>query len=244
MNPWYRSPLFFFHVLTHASIVPMVMYASAWQWAVAVFVYFMVGCIGVSITYHRLVSHRSFKAPKWFLPVGLACGALAGVGSTIQWTAVHREHHRFSDTERDPHNPKGRFLAMQFLTMLVPSSKKYVVDLLRDPLHVWFHRNYWLVHALYASILVALDPFALVYAYLFPALVFWHMQSSLATFAHDGRFGYQNFRGNKARNLTLVGWLCFGEGWHNNHHQYPASARFGSFEEPDLSYAIIRRITC
>jgi stearoyl-CoA desaturase (delta-9 desaturase) len=237
------KPLLWFHLLTHASAVPMLLYATPAQWTVAVLAFYAFGCWGVSITYHRLTSHKSFRAPEWFRVVGLLFGTLGGVGSAIQWTALHREHHRFADTERDPHLPSKGFWRMQFLAMTLPSSQRYVIDLLRDPVQVWFHKNYWLVHALYAAALLALDPFALVYAYLFPALVLWHTMASLGTFAHTARFGYQNHADNKARNLWPVGWLAFGEGWHNNHHAAPGDPQFGKRRwELDLSWQVIKAV--
>lgn len=244
LNPWYKSSLFFFHILTHLSVIPMILFGDWYHWVLAIIMYFVYGCLGVAITYHRLISHKSFIAPKWFIKLGMLSGTLCGVGSSIQWTAVHRNHHRFSDTTDDPHNPHGglkNFLKMQFLTMLVPSNHKYVVDLLRDPMHVWFHKHYWKIHLVFACILVLIDPFALVYAYLFPCFVFWHVMSALGTFAHVRNFGYQNYETkDQSTNLWFLGWFTFGEGWHNNHHAKPADYKFGRKKyEVDLGAFII-----
>lgn len=243
MTRWYKSPLFFFHLATHASVVPMFLYADLSDYFIALIFYYLFGCWGVAITYHRLISHKAFVSPKWFKTIGLILGSLGGVGTSIQWTAVHRKHHRYSDTDQDPHNPNGRFWTMQFFPMLVQSSERYVPDLLRDKQQVWFHKNYWYIHAVYTVALLAIDPFAIVYAYLFPCLVLWHVMSALGTFAHADKFGYATYP-NKARNLPALGWLAFGEGWHNNHHEKASSARFG--EKPwefDLSWEIIKRIS-
>ena len=247
LTPWYKSPLFFFHILTHTSIIPMIMFAGWHEWLIALVMYYMFGCWGVAITYHRLVSHKSFEAPNWFKILGLFWGSLGGVGTSIQWTAVHRDHHRHSDGENDPHNPAGswkRFLQMQFFTMLVPSSPRYVPDLLRDPLHQKFHKYYWLIHAVYASILFAIDPFAVVYAYLVPCFILWHVMSALGTFAHTPTFGSQPVsKKDKSTNLWFLGWFAFGEGWHNNHHAHAADYRFGKqIFEVDLAARVIEII--
>lgn len=247
LTPWYKSPLFFFHIFTHASIVPMVLYASLEHYFISILMYYLFGCWGVAITYHRLVSHKSFESPKWFKIIGLTLGSLGGVGTSIQWTAVHRDHHRHSDTTNDPHNPAGslkRFIQMQFLTMLVPSSPRYVPDLLRDPLHQKFHKYYWLIHGMYAVILCLIDPFAVIYAYLVPCLILWHVMSALGTFAHTPIFGSQPVsQKDKSTNLWLLGWMAFGEGWHNNHHAQASDWRFGKkWFEFDLSAAIIKLI--
>lgn len=244
LNPWYKNPLLFFHVLTHLSIIPMVVYATWQQWAVALVMYYMFGCWGVAITYHRLISHKSFVSPTWFKFIGLVLGSLGGVGSVIQWTAVHRDHHRHTDTDKDPHNPVGRFLQMQFFTMLVTSSPRYVPDLLRDKLYQKFHVYYWGIHLLYVSILLWLDPFSIVYAYLFPCFILWHVMSSLGTFAHTPKFGVQHItHKDKSTNLWFLGWFAFGEGWHNNHHAEASSYKFGREKyEVDLAARIIELV--
>lgn len=247
LTPWYKSPLFFFHVITHLSVIPMLMYAQLWQWLVAVIMYYMFGCWGVAITYHRLISHKSFESPYWFKLTGMFLGSLGAVGSTIQWTAVHRDHHRHSDTDSDPHNPNRgilKFLQMQFFSMLVPSGPRYVPDLLRDPLHQKFHKYYWLIHLTYAVFLFLIDPFAIVYAYLVPCFILWHVMSALGTFAHNTKFGTQPLsQKDKSTNLWLLGWLAFGEGWHNNHHSQASDWQFGKSRwEFDLSAKIIRLI--
>jgi len=247
LTPWHKSPLFFFHIITHVSIVPMVIYGNIYHWAIAFLMYYMFGCWGVAITFHRLISHKSFESPKWFKYIGIILGSLGGIGTTIQWTAVHRDHHRHSDGPNDPHNPAGnfkRFIKMQFLSMLVPSSPRYVPDLLRDPLHQKFHKYYWSIHFLYACILLSIDPFALVYAYLIPCLILWHVMSALGTFAHTPRFGSQPLTTkDKSTNLWFLGYMAFGEGWHNNHHAKANDWQFGKDRfEFDLAAFIISKI--
>ena len=247
LNNWYTNPLLYFHVLTHLSIIGMLMYATPLHWMISFVMYYLFGCWGIAITYHRLISHKSFVAPAWFKIIGMIFGSLAGVGSSIQWTAVHRDHHRHVDSDKDPHNPAGslkRFLQMQFLTMLVPSSPRYVPDLLRDSLHQKFHTYYWLIHFSYAGILLLIDPFAIVYAYLFPCVILWHIMASLGTFAHTPIFGTQpTSQADKSTNLRFLGWFAFGEGWHNNHHYESSNYKFGRTKyEFDLSARIIEVI--
>jgi stearoyl-CoA desaturase (delta-9 desaturase) len=171
-------------------------------------------------------------------------GSLGGVGSTIQWTAVHRDHHKNTDTEKDPHNPAGglkRFLQMQFFPMLVPSSPRYIPDLLRDKMHQKFHSYYWAIHLTYTIMLYLIDPFAIIYAYLIPCLILWHVMSSLGTFAHTPAFGTQPVsQKDRSTNLWFLGWFSFGEGWHNNHHSEASNYKFGRNKyEVDLAARII-----
>lgn len=222
----------------------MLMYGNATHWLTAIVMFYLFGCWGIAVTFHRLVSHKSFVAPEWFRKIGLILGSLGGVGSSIEWTAVHRDHHRHTDTEKDPHYPTGSFartLAVQFFTMLVPSSPRFVPDLLRDKTQVKMHQYYWLIHLIYVTILYVIDPFAIVYAYLIPCLVLWHTMASLGTFAHINNFGYKNYETkDNSRNLWFLGIFAFGEGWHNNHHNQASNYKFGHKPyELDLSAKII-----
>jgi sn-1 stearoyl-lipid 9-desaturase len=237
-----------FHIFTHSSLIWMILYSDAHHWLVSFIVYFFMGGIGVAITYHRLIAHKSFTAPKWFLYFGIVCGILAGIGSPIQWCAIHRKHHRYSDTEKDPHNPKTQgFFKVQFLTMLIPNDTynyKYIPDLLRQKDQLFFNKYYWYFHLVYAVILLYLDPFSIIYAYLFPALIFWHAMNALGTFAHTSRFGYRNYETKDSSvNLWFLGYFLFGEGWHNNHHHSASSYKFGhKWWEYDLCYHIINLV--
>lgn len=247
LNPWYKSPLFFFQVLTHLSLIPMIMYADLSQWGIAVLMYYLFGCWGIAITYHRLLSHKSFESPSWFKYIGMFWGTLCGVGSPIQWVALHRNHHSTSDTDVDPHNPHGsikNFLKMHFLSMLAPTSARYVPDLLRDKMQQRFHRYYWYVHLVYAISVYFIDPFALIYAYLVPAVMLWHAMSALTTVSHKPFLGYRSHDTNdKSTNVWWVGYLAFGEGWHNNHHHKASDWKFGQkWYEFDLSALIIKLV--
>lgn len=247
LSPWYKSPLVYFHTLTHLSIIPMIYFATPAQWAMAIFMYFLFGCWGIAITYHRLISHKSFVSPNWFKIIGMVLGSLGGVGSTIEWTAVHRDHHRNSDTDKDPHNPAGglkRFLQMQFFPMLVTPNPRYIPDLLRDTLHQKFHVYYWAIHLVFVCMLYFIDPFAIVYAYLLPCLILWHIMSALGTFAHTPSVGNRPLESkDRSTNLWFLGWFAFGEGWHNNHHAEASNYKFGRNKyEVDLAARIIELV--
>ena len=164
----------------------MIIYGSWYHWLIAFFVYFLTGSIGMSGTYHRLLSHKSYKAPNWWVYLGTTLATLGGTGSSIAWCSVHREHHRFTDTDKDPHCPHHLgFFKVQFLSMFHDVNLKYVPDLLRSNFHLAMHKYYWLIHAIYAAILWNIDPFALVYAWLVPAVILWHAGSSINTFSHS-----------------------------------------------------------
>ena len=219
--------LFVFQCLTHLSLLPLIVYGQWYHYIIAFVVYFFTGCVGMSGTYHRLLSHKSYVAPKWWEYLGTILATIGGTGSSIAWCAVHREHHRFTDTDKDPHSPHAKgFLKVQFLSMFHQPNVRYVPDLLRSSFHVNMHKYYWAVHIVYASILYIIDPFALVYAWLVPSFILWHAGSSINTFSHT--VGWQDYETkDTSTNHPILGILMWGEGWHNNHHAFPADYRFG-----------------
>lgn len=234
--------LFVFHILTHISLVYMILYASPIHFLISFIVYFLTGSIGMSATYHRYLSHKSYKANKWWEYFGSLCGTLGGTGSTIAWVAVHREHHRFTDTDQDPHCPyhKG-FFKVQFLSMFYKPNIRYVPDLLRSKFHQILHKFYWVIHLIYATICFSIDPFSLVYAYLFPSLILWHAGSSINTLSHF--FGTNdNETKDKSKNHWFTGIFVWGEGWHNNHHSDPTNYKFGKNNQIDITAKIINMV--
>ena len=192
------------------SIVPMFMYATATQWAIAGAMYFGIMTFGLTMGYHRYLSHSYFKCPKWFELVMLFFAHIMMVGPAILWVATHRAHHKYSDTEDDPHSPmhKGYFYA-HFLQVFTEPNIKWAGRLLRNNLYRAQHRYYWEIIIGFAVILLLIDPFALVYAWLAPAGFAKLIGSLVFSYSH---------RGGEAHSDLIVGLLTFGEGFHEPHH--------------------------
>ena len=187
----------------------------------------MMGC-GITVTLHRYLSHRSFEfrhpALKLFF---LACATWALVGPPLGWAMVHRDHHRFPDTERDPHSPHVLgFAQVQWLPMFARVARPQIKDLLADPLVMFLSRHYFALHAALFVLLALAGERWLVCLYLAPAALAWNMGSFVNTLNH--MIGYRNFdTADRSTNHAVLGYLTFGEGWHNNHHHQPASPVFG-----------------
>ena len=198
------------------------MYGELWMWGVVLFVYFLNGCLGMTMTYHRLLSHRSWNAPKWMEYLFTLFAVIGMTGSSIAWVAIHREHHKFEDTEKDPHAPqyKGWFWA-HFLSMFAKVNPRYVTDLMRDPFHKFVHKHYLDINILYGVVLYLIDPMAVLYAWLVPAMVLWNGGSLIVSTSH--RNGTQN-------NDLVFAVSTWGEGYHKTHHDHPGWARFGKVD--------------
>ena len=128
--------LFLFQIIAHLSIIPFIIYASWYHYIIVFLVYFVIGCFGMTITYHRLLSHKSFNSPKWFEYFGTIAGFYGLVGSPIAWVAIHKEHHHYTDKEKDPHSPTHHgFAKVQWLSMFDKPNPKYSSHLLRNKFH-------------------------------------------------------------------------------------------------------------
>lgn len=235
--------LYMWHVCAHVVFIYFVIYGTFSQWIIALGLYLVQATIGGTIVYHRLLSHKSFVSPKWFEYIGTLIGSLGGNGSGLAWAAVHREHHRYTDTEKDPHCPHHKgFFDTQFLTFTHTPKLKYVPDLLRSKFHVKVHEYYWLINLTYVLLIMSIDVNAVLYAYFVPALLTWHAGSLINTIGH--MFGYKNYETKDTSvNNFFTGYMVSGEGWHNNHHADPKNPKFGrKWYELDIGYQIIKLV--
>jgi len=236
--------LIVYQIIAHVAFIFAIYYGNLHNWLAAFLVYAVLATVGGTITYHRLISHRAFKSPKWFEYLGCILGSLGGNGSPLAWAAIHREHHRFTDTEKDPHSPLFKSIfRIQFASMLDKPNLKYAPDLLRSKFHLALHKYYWAINFLYIIITYLMFGFTgVLFGYLVPTLLVWHAGSLINTVNH--LYGYTNHKlTNSSTNNLFTGFLVAGEGWHNNHHANPADPCFGKkWWEFDLGYQIIKII--
>ena len=209
----------------------------------------LTGWFGITLCYHRMLTHRSFQTPKWLEYFLTYCGALAMQGGPVHWVATHRIHHAFSDRPQDPHSPKRSFWWAHMLWLFVyddvlnhPTKYfRYAPELARDPVHQFLNRTFVLQNVLLGAVLFALGGLSFVVWGIFVRTIFvYHCTWLVNSAAH--LWGYQSYQTNEgSRNNWWVAFLTYGEGWHNNHHAYPYSAAHGlRWWEVDLTYFTIR----
>jgi sn-2 palmitoyl-lipid 9-desaturase len=209
----------------------------SWQaLGVALFLHWLLGGIGICLTYHRLLSHRSFQVPRW-LEYGLVTlGALAMQGGPIFWVAGHRVHHAHTeDEQRDPYAASRGFWWSHMLWILFPNPRffdfelyqKSAPDLTRQPYYRWLDRNFLLLQVLLGFALYGLGGWSFViYGIFVRSVLLWHSTWLINSATHWR--GYQNFVvADGSRNLWWAALLTYGEGWHNNHHARPKVAKAG-----------------
>ena len=231
--------LFISQLTAHIGLILLVFYGEGYYWGICLLVYFFNGCIGMTVTYHRGLAHKSWEMPKLFEYFGVFCATIGMTGSVLSWVAIHRKHHRFTDTEQDPHSPtfKGFFFC-QWFSMFTPVEMKYVPDLFRISFYKFQHKYYFLIVGGYGLILYLIDPFLIIAAWLAPSAILWNGGSAIVTLAHFGEKNSQTK--DYSRNDWFLALLVWGEGWHNNHHALPNSPSFSKhWWQWDPGYYII-----
>lgn len=245
----------------------------AWGWGVGwteigllLGMYVATG-LGITVGFHRLFTHSSFRTGPVVTAVLGILGSMAFEGPLLRWVAYHRCHHQHSDKEHDPHSPnhhghgvtgvlRGFFNAhlgwMLQRSQHEPTIDRYVVDFKNNRLVQWISRAFplWSVLSLAIPTLIgglismswtgAL--LGLLWGGLVRVLLVHHITWSVNSVCH--LWGTKPFESHdESRNNAIVGILSFGEGWHNNHHAFPTSARHGlAWWQLDVSYIVTRTL--
>ena len=212
----------------------------------ALFLHWFTGCLGITLGWHRLIAHRSFKTPKWVEYFFVFCGSLSCQSGPIEWVGLHRHHHSFSDQEVDHHNSGLGFWwsHMQWMFHEVPAKKeieRFTKDINQDPVYLFFNKYFLPVQIALGVLLYALGGWSFVVWGIFVRLVaVYHCTWFVNSATH--KFGYKTFdAGDNSTNCWWVALLTYGEGWHNNHHAFQFSARHGlQWWEIDITWMTIR----
>jgi len=228
----------------------------SWQGLVAFFVlHFVSACLGVTLGYHRLLTHGSLivsRPVKYFFSL---CGMLSAEGSPLMWVATHRKHHVHSDDEEDPHSPNDGFWWSHMLWFSPKDSaedndalfRRWAPDLYKDPVQQFFHKTFPIYPLLLGVVLYAVGEYFWQQGL---SMVLWGLCARMVAAYHSTWFvnsathmwGYRNYETTDlSRNLWWVAVISYGEGWHNNHHAHQRLARHGHrWFEFDTTYQVIR----
>jgi fatty-acid desaturase len=248
----YTGTLVVWHLLALLAVLPW--FFSVTGLVLAIAGIYVFGGLGITLCYHRLLTHRGLACPKW-LEYGFAIlGVCAMQDTPARWVAVHRRHHEHADQREDPHSPLVGFFWGHVGWMLVENADlvrlsiydRYSKDILRDRFYRRLERTY-----LYPTIIISswavffVGGFAvgmlngtgvaealrfggslLIWGVFVRAVLVWHVTWLVNSASH--LWGYRTYEtDDKSRNNWVVAVLTGGEGWHNNHHADPRSARHG-----------------
>lgn len=244
LSPVTATVMILFHVGAIAAL-----FMFSWTALIcAVVLWFIAANMGIGMCYHRLLTHRGYKCPKW-LEYMMAVGATLSLeGGPIFWVAVHRAHHQLSDHEGDPHSPTeggwwahiGWILCGVSMHAESATLAHYAPDLAGDRFYLWLSKYHWVPMVVVAGALYAIGGWPCVMWGIFLRVVLALHATWLVNSATH-MWGSRRFETrDQSRNSWWVAMLTGGEGWHNNHHAYPVSARHGlAWYEFDQNYICI-----
>ncbi len=241
-----------FMVVFHVGAI-VALFMFSWQALAATFaLWWIAGSLGVGMGFHRLLTHRGYKVPKWVEYFLTVCGTLAIEGGQIDWVVTHRIHHAHTEQEGvDPHTPRdGKWWAHMGWILRGTAQqhgeemmRRYAPDLMRDRFHVILNKVYWLPLIALGLLLFAFGGWSvMMWGVFLRVTVNLHATWLVNSATH--MWGSRRFQTtDDSTNLWWVALITFGEGWHNNHHAHPRAARHGlRWYEIDFNWYGIRAL--
>jgi fatty-acid desaturase len=240
-----------FMVIFHVGAI-VGLYFFTWKLLLLSLVFnWVAGSLGIGIGYHRLLTHKGFQTPKLVEYFLTFCGTLALEGGQINWVVTHRIHHAFTEKSGDPHTPRdGRWWAHMGWILRGTAQqheekvmRRYAPDLMKDRFHVILNRFYYVPLILSGVVLFALGGLPVLLWGVFVRVTFGLHATWLVNSATH-LWGKRRFEtSDDSKNSWWVALMTFGEGWHNNHHAFPAAARHGlKWYEIDINWWGIRAL--
>jgi sn-1 stearoyl-lipid 9-desaturase len=236
--------LVIFHIGAICAFLPGLF---SWQAVgVALVLHWITGGLGITLGWHRLLSHRSFQVPKWLEYFFAFCGTLALQGGILWWVGLHRHHHLHSDEDVDHHDSKKGFLwsHVRWMCFEVPAESdipRFTKDIADDKFYQFLNTYFFPLQVVLGVVLYAIGGWPFVFWGVFARLVIVYHCTWLVNSATH-KFGYRNFETtDRSTNCWWVAITTYGEGWHNNHHAYQYSARHGmKWWEIDITWMTIQ----
>ena len=246
-HPWdYRTIAVL--IIVHLGTLAAPFFFS-WSALVVALLLYAVTAMGITLGYHRLLTHKAYQAKPWLARTIVFLASQSAQAGPAVWVAIHRQHHAHSDSEDDPHDASRGFWwsHLGWMTVLTPRrldpnfTKRLARDVLNDPFYAFLDRWFFALCGVTALLLYQLGGWPWIFWGVFVrvAAVF-HATWLVNSASH--RYGYRTYAtSDLSTNCWWVALLTFGEGWHNNHHAFPRSARHGmKWWEIDLSWSVLR----
>jgi stearoyl-CoA desaturase (delta-9 desaturase) len=239
-----------FFVATFHVMAAWALFNFSWaNLTAALIVWWVAASWGVGIGYHRLLTHRGFKAPKWLEYFMSICGTMALQSGPISWVTTHRVHHAFTETDKDPHSPRnGTYWShigwiFRGTAQHQPEAirNRYTPDMVKDKFQIVLDKYYYVTIIALGAVLFAIGGWSMVlWGVFLRVAVSWHFTWLVNSATH--LWGSRRFdTRDDSRNNGFVAAVTFGEGWHNNHHAHPRSARHGlTWREFDVNWIQLR----
>jgi stearoyl-CoA desaturase (delta-9 desaturase) len=238
-----ETPVVAFMAVVHVGAAALGVRCFSWAGVAVCAVLYLCTGFGVTVGYHRLLTHRSFAAGRTTYRLLAVLGLLSGEGPPIFWVAQHRKHHALSDREGDPHRPADGFWWAHWLWTMARIERRrlgllysrYAPDLARDPFCLWLEKTYFRWHLGLALLLAGagavvgggpMSASFVGYGFFVRTVCVLHATWLVNSVTH--LYGSRPCETrDESRNNALVALVSLGEGWHNNHHHAPTAANHG-----------------
>lgn len=211
--------------------------------------YFLYGCLGIVVTFHRQLTHQSYQTNPFVNKFFSILGCLGGTGSPLAWVAIHINHHLKSDKPGDPHSPlyKGlRIFSLNYETEIDANTKWRMRSLITDKFQQFLHRYYFGLIIVWSLLLYLLGGLFLVAFLHWLPMVITSIMSNIVNYVGHKPTLWGSFRTFNLKDQSTNNWLwaipSWGESWHNNHHRYPKSYTTALGRQIDISGLVIRLI--
>lgn len=258
-------PVIGFMAVVHIVPVVLCILYPSWPGVVSFLILYLITGLGVTIGYHRKLTHSSFDSPMWVNKVLAVMGLLSGEGPPVFWVALHRKHHKFSDLEGDPHSPITDNFWWAHMLWIFPKQHKvklgalygkWAPDLVKVPFYQFLEKSYFFWHLGLLAIVYGTGyyyglHFSEAYSASYMAMSFvawgfffrmiWVLHATWMVNSASHIWGYKNYKTtDESRNNPVVAVLAYGEGWHNNHHYTQSAVNHGHrWWEFDVSFVVI-----
>lgn len=223
-----RLSHFIFIMLCHASVGYLIYQGDYMGVFIAYLISLPLTHIGVSLTYHRILTHNSIQLPKWLVRCLTLYAGLSGQGSGLSWVAVHNAHHKFSGSLKDPHSPlHSHWIWIQLFGYTFREvSGKHAGRILRDDFQVTIHKYYKRIYGTFFTLVLILLPLDVAIIIFFaPIAITWQLQSLANTWGHS--WGDD---GDSPNSSFLMFPFILGDAFHSEHHDDPSKVRFHNYD--------------
>ena len=233
-------------LLLHLACLGVFFVSVNWLAITLCLTFYVIRMFGITAGYHRYFSHRTYKTGRFFQFVLAWLGCSALQKGPLWWAAHHRNHHKYSDTDKDPHSPIAKSVWWSHVGWVIDSSSydcsyKDVREWTRYPELMWLNRLHWVPGICLAVLCYLVGGWSgLVWGFFVSTVLLYHGVFTVNSICHLwGSRRYQTT--DQSRNNPLIAIITLGEGWHNNHHYYQTSTNQGFYWwEIDISYSVLR----
>ena len=216
---------FMWIVLGHVALAYLIV-TLQWQLLLlALGINYLISIPGISMTYHRAISHNAVALPRWLEFIGLFLAGFSMQGSALSWSATHRQHHRYQGTEKDPHSTKvmGTWYVQMFGYSFSKIDPRSVVNMFKTHHAVWHKYYYWIYVPILIGSLFVLPVNLALAIFWAPIAITFHFEGFINTWTHD-------WGNDVPSNRPWVNLFIGGEAWHENHHTHPGEMRFHKYD--------------